>query len=237
MRIYFGSILLFLIFVVPNVSAQKNVTTVGVQYKPIFPLNFLGTGKQASDAGTVRFVTEQTSGFSGGLFIRHNFSDLVGLEGGINYVKRKFTLTISDTGFVGESNFRIIGYEIPVSVVIYARIGEKLYANGSLGPSLDMFASDIITFDTYFRNNAARRSTFQGAVNANLGFEYRTEKSGSFYIGASYHRPFTFIYAQATEYKQFGKKETVYNALVGNYLTIDLRYFFHEDPKNKKKKS
>ncbi|MBL0102614.1 MAG: hypothetical protein IPP51_01865 [Bacteroidetes bacterium] len=121
--------------------------------------------------------------------------------------------------------------------MIYARIGEKIYANGSLGPSLDMFASDIITFDSYFRNNAVRRTTFQPAVNANLGFEYRTEKSGAFYIGLSYHRPFSYIFAQATEYKRAGKQETVYNSLVGNYLTIDLRYFFHEDPNNKKKKS
>jgi hypothetical protein len=237
MRIRSASLLLVLSLICTNVFAQKNVTTVGIQYKPIFPFNFLGTGKQSNDGGGVHFDTELASGFSGGLFIRHNFSDLVGLEGGINYVKRKYNLTITDGGFSEKTIFRIVGYEIPVSAVIYARIGEKLYANGSLGPSLDMFASDIITFGTYFRNNAVRRSTFQAAVNANLGFEYRTEKSGSFYIGASYHRPFSYIYAQATEYKQNGKDETVFNSLVGNYLTIDLRYFFHEDPANKKKKS
>ena len=237
MRLRFNGLLLLFSFFTLASAAQTGVTTVGVQLKPIFPLSFLGTGKQTNDTANVHFETELTSGFSGGLFIRHYFSNLVGLEGGINYIKRKYTLRIQDENtFSGTSYFRIIGYEIPVSAVFYVRVGEKLYAYGSLGPSLDMFASDILTFDEYFKHISVRKSVFQPAINANIGFEYRTEKSGSFYLGASYHRPFTYIYGDKTEYKYNGKEVSVYNTLVGNYLTIDLRYFFHEDPVQKKKK-
>ncbi|MBK7947004.1 MAG: hypothetical protein IPJ85_17600 [Flavobacteriales bacterium] len=35
-----------------------------------------------------------------------------------------------------------------------------------------------------------RRRWAQGSVIGNLGFEYRSDKSGIFYLGATYHRPF-----------------------------------------------
>ncbi len=224
----------FLIFSGQLLFAQKGVTTVGIQYKPIFPFNFLNTGPLKNDVNNVHFETELTSGFSGGLVIRHCFSDLVALEGGINYVKRKYSLTITDGEFKGESTFRIIGYEIPVSAVIFARIGERLYANGSLGPSLDMFASSVLSYDDYFSHISLRKQIFQPAVNGNIGFEYRTEKSGNIYLGVSYHRPFSYIYFDKVEYKNNGKEETVGNFLIGNYLTIDLRYFFHEEARKSK---
>jgi hypothetical protein len=74
---------------------------------------------------------------------------------------------------------------------------------------------------------------------ANHGYELRTEKKGIFYLGASYHRPFTFIYKSFMFYRKPNETISGILDLSGNYFTIDFRYFFHEDPisKGRKKKS
>ncbi len=226
----------FLLLSGSSLFAQKGLTTFGIQIKPIFPFNFLNTGPLLNDTANVHFETELTSGFSGGMIIRHSFSDLISLETGINYIKRKYTLKITDndTAFNGESSFRIIGYEIPVTAMIFARVGEKLYASGSLGPACDMFASNIQTYDYYYNHVSSYRQIFQFAINGNLGLEYRTENSGTIYFGVSYHRPFSYIYYDRVRYQYHGKDVVIGNELVGNYLTVDFRYYFHEDKKKKK---
>jgi hypothetical protein len=234
-------ILIFtLIFFSSQLSAQKNITTVGLQFKPIFQSSFFSTATQTVIDSTIKFDITLASGFSGGMVIRHGFSDLISLEGGINYVKRKYELTITDNNFKINSEFRIIGYEIPLSLLVYIQLGEKIYINASLGHSLDMYASSVAVVATNYREIASRRHLFQSSLCANLGWEFRTEKSGYFYIGASYHRPFAYIYTSHTEYLEPGtypQKVIAFAStqLLGNYLTLDLRYFFHEDAKKKTK--
>ncbi|MFN5371602.1 MAG: hypothetical protein ACK5B6_09090, partial [Bacteroidia bacterium] len=72
---------------------------------------------------------------------------------------------------------------------------------------------------------------------ANVGAEYRSEKSGYFYVGCSLNRPFSPIYKSVIDYVI--NNQVVHNAfadLRGAYLTVDFRYFFHEDPARKKAK-
>jgi hypothetical protein len=231
MRFYFR--LLIFLLIPCCCFSQKNTTTLGIQIKPIFPISFLGTGKLTNENGGVHFETILDGGFSGGLIIRHNFTNTIAIEGGINYVKRKYSLKITDSTFTGNSKFRMIGYEIPVTLMIYAQVNDHFYINGSMGPALDMFASDINTFDYYFNNVAFKRHIFQPAITGNAGVEYRTYKGGTIYIGASYHRPLSPIYNEAIEYKQYKRDVVVLNELSGSYLTVDLRYFF---PATKTKK-
>jgi hypothetical protein len=75
-------------------------------------------------------------------------------------------------------------------------------------------------------------------VIAGLGWEYRTEKSGYFYLGASYHRPFDYIFYSYLLYpdKEKPTSETG-SELQGNYLSFDIRYFFHSEPEKRKKKT
>lgn len=218
-----------------RLHAQKRMTTVGFQVKPIFPLSFVNTGSQTVIQNNVHFDLTLNSGFSGGMMIRRPFTDLLAFEAGINYVKRKYDLKIKDGNFNDESQFRIIGYEIPVSLLVYIQLGEKFFMNASMGYSLDMFASDVTSHDLYYIQYSSRKSLFQSAVLANIGWEYRTEKSGYFYLGGSYHRPFSSIYSTRIKYTGNGKSEDTNTFLFGNYLTLDLRYFFYEDPKNKNK--
>lgn len=220
-----------------NCSAQSKITTFGIQVKPIFPVGFLGTGKQNVLQDSVNFSLALKSGYNFGMVIRKGFSELLSLELGINYVKRKYHIGISETGYSESSDFRVIGYEIPASLLVYIRLGQQIFMNASLGASCDMYASNFQSSGPEHTTLTVRNQTFQPAVVANLGWEYRTLRSGYFYLGASLHRPFDYELTTRIHYDRGTKEMDVYQPLSGSYLTIDLRYFFHEDPKKKKKKS
>ena len=102
--------------------------------------------------------------------------------------------------------------------------------NNALGLSIDMFPSDVITSASYFLHSSRRTSFINPALLANLGFEYRTEKSGFFYVGASYHRPFSKFMSTKVKYDSNNKIAEAETMLTGSYLTIDFRYFFPETP-------
>jgi hypothetical protein len=231
--------LLFIFFLVQSLFlfAQKNIVTVGIQYKPLLALDVLNTGTENITANGVTFTVGLDRGFCGGIVVRRGITDTYSLESGINYVKRVYSLKINDENFSGDSEFRIIGYEIPFSGLVYIKLSEKTYMNASLGISVDMFASDIYTEDSYFRNSSHRAYVFNPGIIGNLGWEYRTETSGYFYIGASYHNPFSAIFnSQLGYYQNNLLKEKVTMPISGTYISLDLRYFFHEEPLKKQKK-
>jgi hypothetical protein len=214
--------------------AQKGMTTVGIQIKPLLPLTVSGSNKVIGDTAGVHFERELVSGFNFGLTVRHNFTKLIAFEAGINYIKRKYELRISEREFGDISSFRIIGYEIPLLFMMYSRVAENLYINGALGPTLDMFASHVENRDTNFIHVAYRNQVFMPAVAANLGAELRTEKSGNIYLGFSFQRPFEYIYLSRVSFKRNRSLDPLLNdaRLSGSYLSIDLRYYF---PDNKRR--
>ncbi len=221
---YFFFILFFLC---AQIFAQEKTVTVGIQAKPIFPVKFLKTGEQTLLQNGVNFTITPKVGYSGGMVIRWGFTKTVSLETGINYVKRNYDLEFKTDTFTGKSDFGVVNYQIPVSGLVFIRLSDKLYMNASAGLSLDMFVSDIHTFDHYFNNYSQRNGVFQSGVLANLGWEYRTAKSGFFYIGASFQRPFAQIYNSSLRYyKKNSTQENVLMKLNGSYLTFDVRYFF-----------
>jgi hypothetical protein len=217
--------------------AQERTVTVGLQAKPIFPVKFLKTGAQTVSQNGIDFTVTPKIGYSGGMVIRWGFTNSVSLETGINYVKRNYNLEFKTDTFAGTSDFGIVNYQIPISALVFIRLSDKLYMNASAGLSLDMFVSDIHTYSSYFNNYSQRNGVFQSGVLANLGWEYRTLKSGYFYIGASFQRPFAQIYnSSLTYFKGDGTYENTLTKLNGSYLTFDVRYFFPPLPINKKVK-
>lgn len=224
MRIIVSLLCIFLLLSLKSFS-QNDASIVGFQFKPIFPMSFLGTGKITNDADSVHFETLLSSGFSSGLIVRHNFTKLIAFETGISYAKRIYKLTITDGNFTDQSEFRAISYEIPAVIMVFAQVADKIFVSGSLGPQLDMFASSLKTTDPYFQQVAFRNHVFLPAIIGNLGCELRTEKSGIVYFGFSFQRPFSFIYLSKIGYTGTNKYAVVQNELSGTYLTIDLRYY------------
>ena len=62
---------------------------------------------------------------------------------------------------------------------------------------------------------------------ANIGFEYKTEEKGNFYLGASLVTPLSPITETKIKYEYQNATFSEFTAFLnGNYITIDLRYFF-----------
>ena len=221
-----------------TLRAQERVTTFGVQIKPIIPSELFNTGKQELDQNNVFFSLAPKPGVSFGMVIRKGLTKTLSIETGINYLSRGYELTINDPdiNFSETSGFNLVNYEIPLSLLVYIKLSRYMYMNVSGGTAFDIYPSDLYTYSENFQNDVLVYNWIRTSLIANLGWEYRTEKSGYFYIGGSYHRPFSFIAKEIVWYNGNGRNERPVFEIVGNYVTIDFRYFFHEDPEKKKRK-
>lgn len=217
-------------------SAQKGITAFGVQYKPIVPNTLIGTFNQDFNELPLQSSIQQKFGHVLGMVIRRGFTKNISIETGINFTQRNFNLfyDVPDSGLSGTNDVRIISYSIPLSGLIYIRLGEQVYMNASLGASAVLFPSDVRVVTNiegasdFFLMEGAYRSKLQGALETNVGFEYRTKKFGWFYLGASYHLPFSSISTFAMSYEYVPGKFVSFGNVRGSHMTIDLRYFFNE---------
>ncbi|MCC6599785.1 MAG: outer membrane beta-barrel protein [Crocinitomicaceae bacterium] len=240
-----GLLLIGSIFFGQAVLAQEKVTAFGIQFKPMIPSKYFGTGSERFDGDEFSVNFSPLPGYNFGMIIRQGLTKRLSMETGINMVQRRFRLGIDHTILKEEKNldFRLIGYEIPVQALVYVRLDNKLWMNASGGFSIDVYPSNVKSSTSTFVDSLSvnieqftlRRNWIQFALLANYGFEWRTEKSGYIYLGASFHRPFTDIaYTNAVVTVDNNPSGLIY-ALNGSYLTVDLRYFFHEDGKRAKK--
>jgi len=233
-------LVLTLLFSVHLVVAQERVITAGIQFKPMLPQGFFNAESSQEFADNVNFTQDQKFGYAAGMVVRWGITKSISLETGINYVRRNFKITIDslNDAYEADINYGIIGYEIPIAGLIYVRLSRQWYMNASFGASIDLFPRDFYadaTNDQRWIHETVRESWIQVSGLANLGFEYRTEKSGYFYLGSSYHQPFTDMY-QSKIGRGNKPNATVILPVNGSYLTLDFRYFFHEDPQKKKKR-
>ena len=235
----------YLVFIGLVSVAQKNVLTFGIQFKPIIPSDFFRASTENVIKDNLVFDLKQRNGYVFGMVIRKGFTKSFSLETGINFAKRNYTISLADLdrGFNEASEYGIIAYEIPIKGLVYIRLSEKVYMNTSFGFALDIFPSSVGTLSaidsnrTYFNHISDRNSWAKIALVANVGYEFRTEKQGYFYVGASYHRPFGTVYRTKLKYIQDNVTiEEFVTDIDASYITIDFRYFFHEDPERKSRK-
>lgn len=220
--------------------AQEGVKSFGIQFKPIIPSNLFRAGDLSisPDSTFLDYIISQELGYSFGMNIRIGFTDMWNLEMGINYVKRNFTYSMIDnqTGFKASDEFSIIGYEVPVLALLNVQLDKQIFMSTSFGPSFNMFPSHVASGDQVFSQLSLKSSWLQLALQANIGWEYRTKNSGSFYLGGSFHRPFKEIYLTQIKYTAETYTDKTIGRLSGNYLTVDLRYYFQDDESKSKKK-
>lgn len=236
----------FLFFFGYNVVAQKNVTTFGIQLKPMIVSKFFDSGAEEIVGDTYNANLTPRLGFNFGMLMRKGFTKSLSLEVAINMVRRNYRLVAYDERYdlTSTMDFAFVGYELPIQGLLYVRLGDNLYMNASGGFSLDNYPSGIYSvvsnqIDTLYydlEQESRRLSWIQMAVVANIGFEYRTKSSGYIYLGTSLHRSFNDIADTRITYSLNNVAETTTTTLGGSYVTIDLRYFFHEDPERQKPK-
>lgn len=235
------ALFIFIIFLATGYSciAQQGVTTFGLQVKPIIPNRLIGTYEQEFNALPFQSTVKQRMGFSAGMVVRVGLTDRISLETGLNFTRRNFGLSyaLPDSGYAETGKVRVVSYSLPLSGLVYIRLSDEWYMNTSLGVALTAFPSDVQTFigvgpNQRFQQEGAYKSKIQGAALANVGFEYRTKSSGYWYIGASYHLPFVPIMTFAMSFEYEGGNLLAIDNIRGSYLTLDLRYFFHESKKS-----
>jgi Outer membrane protein beta-barrel domain len=229
--------LLILLFCNESILAQKGVTTVGLQLKPILPFDALNTTAEAVDKDFLQLSILPKTGYAFGMVIRRGITEKISFETGINYVKRNYELTLkSDSlNYSEKSTFGIVGYELPLQGLVYIRWSKNLYMNNALGLSMDFLASDVRTYGSEFAHLSEKESFLKMALLANIGFEYRTKDKGYFYLGATYHRPFSDIIKTRVTYNIGNVPYNIGSNINGTYFTLDLRYFFHEKPNKSSK--
>lgn len=234
-------LILVLLSCIGSAYAQERVTTVGIVIRPVFPSKYFRTGPVVTNDNNVQFTLKQNSGFSAGGAIRYGISKTFSVESGISYVKRGYDLDIVDSSAVFSSSHKVIGYEIPLQALVFIRLSKQLWMNVGMGPSLDLFPSDVRRTGAHFVQETRRKSSSsiaRAGVLASLGWEFRTTKSGYIYLGSSYHRSLSNIYTTYVVYLRNPNSKIAdassINPLNGDYLAIDLRYYFHEKPKEKK---
>ncbi len=221
-----------------EIYAQKKVNPpsyFGIQFKPLIPGDFLSKSViTVLDSGFIGTFT-QKQGYSFGATVRVGLTKLISLETGINQVKRNYQIdfNLQDSSLSARSSFGILSYDIPINAMIYIQLSKKIFTNASLGTSFINYPSNvgssvIVEQKHLFISEGRRNRRFDFELNANLGFELRTEKSGFFYLGASAKIPFAPIFKVAASYEYSNAVEKLAIGNVnGSYLSIDLRYFFH----------
>jgi len=232
-------LLLITFFIISfTLFGQKKGTTFGIQIKPIVPVDYFDAGPFSISDSIVEINVNPKLGFSFGMMIRHRFSKSFALETGISSVKRNYAVTAKSLMSNKEdyTDFSFVGYQIPIQGLIYIQLSEQIFMNTTAGIGIDMYPSSIFTTgENFFLNNLTTRQRWPNfSLLANLGFEYRTLEKGTFYIGGSFNRPFSPIALSSFSYIYDGNKTTqLQTFLNGNYITLDLRFFFPEKVEKK----
>jgi hypothetical protein len=226
-------------------NSAANEFRFGFQLRPIIPNAYLNTDIETATSPNFSYSAKSNVGLSFGSIIRKPLGKFWNLETGLNFVKRSYALNfgLNDSVQVNsKQNMTFIAYEIPIQALIYVRLGKAWYMNASAGISLDFFPSETETYSfekvdsAYydFSQKTYRIKWSALAAQSNLGFEYRTEKQGYYYIGASFHRPFGRIAGSQGLVESTSGSDRLWLSLSGSYFSIDLKYFLYDKYKTKK---
>ena len=224
--------------VVFSATSQNKRTTFGLQYKPIIPAAYFNSSHLNKSSGAYNFNLTPKYSNSFGMVIRYKINKTFWLESGLNYIQRNFELSVTNNniGLDDFTNFGMRSYELPMQLLTYVRASEYWHLNLAFGISHNVLASDVFSYGEHNQNyfqNTYRKSGGYRALLANVGMEYRTEAKGNYYFGTSLHRPWKAIAKIYPEYNAtptnaFNDDNKFSLDMLGNFVTIDFRYFFPE---------
>ena len=231
-------LILICIIICFELKGQENKTTFGVQYKPIIPSKYFNSSQINQVYLQYNFDLNPKYSSTFGMIIRQKINNTFSIESGLNYTKQNYTLTINNynLNIQDVTKFGIRSYEVPIQLLTYVQVSKLWYLNVAFGVSHNILASDILSYgekiNNFFQNTYRKNSGYQ-ALLANIGMEYRSEKYGNYYLGASLHRPWGEISRVYPEYiegenslNDLDFDEKFFINISGNFITLDLRYFF-----------
>lgn len=231
-----GLYIFLLLLSLPTFGQEKTdklPTYFGLQIRPVFPTKFIGDPVTSMSGDGFETSMSQRLGFGLGGTVRANVTKLIAIESGINYTQRYFDLSVAlpDSNVFGEQTMTFIEYDIPVNALIYIQLTDEVFMNASLGVAISYKPTDTRVQiqpggKHYFALYGLRYNSVGFDLNANLGFEYRTRKSGFFYLGGSARVPFAPLFKYAAFYNYDANSNLLEGDVDGSFLTIDFKYFF-----------
>lgn len=212
---------------------EKFPSYFGLQFRPVLPTQFIGSPETVLTNKEFTTTITQKMGYSFGGTIRAGVTKLIAFETGINFTQRNFDIAMSvpDSNVFASNNLSFITYDIPLNGLFYVQLSEQFYMNASMGIALTFKPSNVgvLTLPGSYHSFTHTGAVYRkGAIdlNANIGFEYRTENIGFFYIGGSARVPLKPIFDMVAQYKYQGYTNTVIGEIDGSFLAIDIKYFF-----------
>lgn len=232
--------LLLFVWSISSVSAQsfrrKPENFFGLQVKPLIPLGLVGDKPFDIKEGNFKSTISPKFGYSYGGVVRVGLTELLAIETGINFTKRNFRAdySIPDSNLTASDDLGFISFNIPLNLLVYVKLGNQLYMNVSGGASVNYNPSNIRSTlnpegGHIFIFEGRRLHFFDFNANAEVGFEYRTETSGTFYLGISGRIPFSPTLNIATEYRNDTYSSVAFGQIEGATFAFSLKYFFHNN--------
>jgi hypothetical protein len=219
-------------------NRKKQLDYFGFQYRPLIPLGIVGDRAFEIGDETFSSVIVPKFGYNYGGIVRFGLTPLISIETGLSYTKRTYGVEyyVPDSLLVSHNTIGFVNFDIPMNLLVYVQLGKDMYMNASLGGSLNFYPSNVRNralpgSEHQFIFEGRRGGFFSTDINANVGFEYRTEKSGIFYAGISGKLPIQPIFIIATEYRYDTFREVRFGQVEGATLSLDFKYFFHTTQK------
>ncbi len=216
-----------------RLKKEKFPSYFGLQFKPLIPGDFLGKSITEVQNEQLHAKFTQKFGYSFGASVRIGLTKLISVETGINMVQRNYVIdfALADSNLYAKNTFGIINYDIPLNLLVYIQLSDQLFMNTSVGGSFIYNPTNVATKRTLDKGHAflhEGRRTSKAAVefNANVGMEWRSEKSGIFYVGLTGKVPFKPIFNVAAIYTKGSYSKMATGSITGSYLSLDFRYYF-----------
>ncbi|WP_300659864.1 hypothetical protein [Fluviicola sp.] len=227
-----------------KVKKERFPSYFGIVASPVIPNNFIGAvHTEIQDENKIMTADFHNKwGYTFGATIRIGLSKSISIETGISQVRRIYDVGVSipDSNLYARQKLAFINYDIPLNALFYVKLTEQWYMDASLGVSITHYPSDVqdsmhpTPKKTVFVQGRRTESTYF-AMNAGIGFEYRTPKAGTFFLGFGAKVPLKQPLFGVAILRQSGTGTQffIYKPITAGYFTIDFRYFI---PTPKKKK-
>jgi hypothetical protein len=205
----------------------------GVQVRTVLPTSFVGNPSTELQKDLLKASITQTPGYSFGGIVRVGLTELIALETGINFTQRHFRLngSIADSGIYVNNTLDFIQYDLPINGLFYIKLSKRIFANACLGVTAGFKPTSVATMNNVSGSKFFYHTGFVDKkagldLNGNLGFEFRSKKSGFFYLGTTVRLPTSPLFTYTATYRNQGYKVSQYGDVSGAFLGIDVRYFF-----------
>jgi len=222
---------------------QKLFVTIGPEIDIIIPTDF-GARPNILYSDTMYTFSPNVS-YRIGACLRFDFSRTFSLQTGLYYINRNYSVKVGRSNPIQteieqefySNTINYTGFELPIMGLFYVQLGRQWFMNNAVGFSADFYPSSILKgggSDPY-QIYGGRNSWCVPAMKAAIGFEWRSENAGYFYLGGQFHRPFFPIFSGFVERSQLEPYgyQTAEIPQSGTYFSVDIKYFFPTGKKNK----